>query len=195
MTHLPQALLDTVLDRLAPLLSAAANPASAREAIREMLAGYRPENANELALAAEIITLQLHTLEALGHAANPELSLNKIVRLRGSAVSLSREQHKAHRKLDQLQRARHAGIQPEQAEAPKPSPKIEKAIAVVAAERPAPLSVPNAAVKFPPLGSFDKLEAARRITENLKRKQAEHASQIAKINAATASAQAVHQAI
>ena len=182
-TAIPQAILNTILNRLAQLfLSGAAGDLTvARQAASQMLAAYNPETPYELSLAAEVISLGLHTLEALSYASNPDLSLNKILRFRGSAVSLSREQHKAQRKLDQLQRARRAGTQPQvpetQPEPSPPSPKIEKAIAAVEAERPAaPVKTP---AKFPSLQSFHKLEAARIITENLKKKQADYASQTA----------------
>jgi hypothetical protein len=176
MTHLPQAIVDTVLNGLALLFltGAAGDPTTARQAAAHMLAAYNPGTPDELSLASEIISFSFHALEALSDASNPELSLNKILRLRGSAVSLSRESHKAQRKLDQLQRARRAGSQPEQAEAPQPAPKIGKAVSVVAAERPAAQPTAKTQAKFPPLGSFHKFEAARLITETLQRKQAEH---------------------
>jgi hypothetical protein len=119
-----QAILDTVLGRLALLFltGAAGDLATAREAARQMLAAYNPETPAELSLAAEIIGFSLHALEALGQAAASDLSLNRILRLRGSAVSLSREAHKSQRKLDQLQRAR-ATQQPAEAQpAPQPEP-------------------------------------------------------------------------
>ena len=98
------AIQDTVIARLAPLFLTGANGdvAAARGAAAQMLAAHKPETPDELSLAADIISLQLHTLEALSYAATPDLSLSKIFRLRGSAVSLSRESHKAQRKLDQL---------------------------------------------------------------------------------------------
>ena len=78
----------------------------------------------------------LHALEALGYAAAPDLSLNKVLRLRGSAVSLSRESHKAQRKLDQIQRARRAGKQPDQP-AQVASPSVDRALGLVEAAREA----------------------------------------------------------
>ena len=118
-TTIPQAVLDTVLNRLALLFLAGAvgDPTAARHAAAHMLAAYNPETPDELSLASEIISFSFHALEALGDAATPELSLNKILRLRGSAVSLSRESHKAQRKLDQLQRVRSDGIQQQPTEA------------------------------------------------------------------------------
>jgi hypothetical protein len=161
----PQVILETVLNSLAAMfLAVAADVTEAREAARQLLAGYNPETPDELTLAAEIVSLQLHTLEALSHAAKPDLALNKILRLRGSAVSLSREQHKAHRKLDQLQRARRAATPPLKAE-PAP-PQLDTGKAPATTERPA--------VRPADFGSFQKREAARMITETLKKKQAEH---------------------
>jgi hypothetical protein len=106
-----QSILDTVIGRLAVLFLAGAcgDMLVARHSASQMLAAYKPETPDELGLAAEIVSLQFHTIEALSYASDPELSLNKILRLRGGAVSLSRESHKARRKLDQLQLARRAG--------------------------------------------------------------------------------------
>jgi len=119
-----KAIMDTVLSRLAPLFlaAAAADIQAAQDAARQMLAAYNAETPDELSLAAEIISLQFHALEALSDAADPDLSLNRKLRLRGSAVSLSRESHKAQRKLDQLQRARRTGTHPQPAEAELPAP-------------------------------------------------------------------------
>jgi hypothetical protein len=130
-----QAILDTVLGRLALLFltGAAGDPTTAREAARQMLAAYNPETPAELSLAAEVIGFSLHALEALGQAAAPDLSLNRILRLRGSAVSLSREAHKSQRKLDQLQRAR-ATQQPVEAH-PAPQPEPIPAVTPSDAER------------------------------------------------------------
>ena len=71
-----------------------------------MLAAYKTETEEELHLAADIVSFGFHALEALSESAAPDLPLNNKLRLRGSAVSLSRQGHKARRKLDQLQRAR-----------------------------------------------------------------------------------------
>ncbi len=119
---LPQAILDTIVAHLAILfLTAAGDDTAARSAARQMLAAYHPETAEELSLAAEIISFSFHALEALGQAANPELSLSRTIRLRGSAVSLSRESHKARRRLEQIQRARQTAAQAPQAQKPQPA--------------------------------------------------------------------------
>lgn len=113
------AILDTILGRLACLFltGAGGDKATARQAALQMLGAFNVETAEQLRLAADIISFGLHALEALSQAADPELSLNRVLRLRGSAVSLSREAHKSQRKLDQLQRARQAVAIPPLAEA------------------------------------------------------------------------------
>ena len=191
---LPQATVDAILNRLAPFYLAAAGDdmAVARDAVRQLLSDYNPETVRELNLAAETITLQMHALDALCYAATPDLSDNKVLRLRGGAVSLSREQHKAQRQLDQIQKARRAGIQLTASEPAPVSPRIEKAIAIVQAHRPAePAKAPanppvKAPASLPSPQSFDKLEAAQRFGEILQRKQAEYA---ARFGAIAASAQ------
>jgi hypothetical protein len=167
---LPAAIRDTILGRLALLfLSAAAgDPTKAHAAAIESLADYHPETASELRLAANIISFGLHALGALNQAAAPDMSLTKILRLRGSAVSLSRESHKAERRLDQLRSARNAG-HPEPREIETTPPRIEKAIALIEATRPqtpAPVW----------LKSHQQRDAAHRITENLKKNQTAHAA-------------------
>jgi hypothetical protein len=136
------AFVETVLGQLALLFLSAGDTEAARHAATRMLAAYNAETEEELSLAAEIISFRLHALEALAYAAGPDLSLNKVLRLRGGAVSLSRESHKAQRKLDQLQRARRAGKQPAQpaqvdpAAAPA-SPGIDRALGLIEAAREA----------------------------------------------------------
>ena len=203
---LPALILETLIGRLALLFLASAHGdlAAARDAARRMLAAYQPETPDELALAAEIINFSFHAMEALSQAAAPGLPLNRILRLRGSAVSLSRESHKSQRKLDQLQKARRAGqLMPAQAEPPttepspaepaQPRPAIDKAIATVEAERQTPTvqatpvqatpaqapTVQAKASAQPWTRSFQQIQAARRITENLKQNQARHQAQAA----------------
>ena len=112
------AILDTVGAHLALLFltGASGDETAARDAARATLATYAAETEEELRLAAGIISFGFHALEALSQAAAPDLSLNRVLRLRGSAVSLSRESHKAQRKLDQLQRARRAAPESQSAD-------------------------------------------------------------------------------
>jgi hypothetical protein len=181
-TTIAQAILDTVIGRLALLFlsGAAGDMAAAREAARQMLAAHSPETPDELTLAAEIVSLQLHTLEALSYASDHDLPLNKVVRLRGSAVSLSRESHKARRKLDQLQRTRRAGITaqlaeiPAEAAAPLPtSPATEKPIDQVQAAREE-IRIAKQIGGENWLDAYQKRQVANRIAENLKKNQAQH---------------------
>lgn len=195
------AILDTILARLALLFLAGADGdlPTARHAASRMLAAYHAETPDELRLAAEIISFGLHALEALGQASAEGLALNRILRLRGSAVSLSRESHKAQGKLDQLQRDRRAraseqaetavqaqAARPEQQEIPVPAP-LDTPLADASPPRPrvdAAISlVESGRETIQPFArhdgknrtkAFQPLHAAQRITENLKRNQALH---------------------
>ena len=180
---IPQAIVDTVLGLLAPLflIGAAGDKATARETAHQMLAAYNPRTPAELSLTAEIVSFSLHALEALGQAADPDLSLNRILRLRGSAVSLSREAHKSQRKLDQLQRA-HA-IQPlaEAHPSPQPEPIQDHPGTQTAGPTEAECLAARTKTKIW-LQSHSKREAAERITKNLKQNQANHAAKTASLN-------------
>jgi hypothetical protein len=150
-----------------------------------MLAAYNAETPEELRLASEIITFSFHALEALSQAAEAGLSQNKILRHRGSAVSLSRESHKSQRKLDQLQRARltPAKTQPVETAAPSPTdPETEQAVALVEFAKQAIQAAgkngdKNGGVTW--TKAFQQRQAAKRMTENLKKNQAEHQARAA----------------
>jgi hypothetical protein len=195
-----QTILDTVIGRLALLFltGACGDMIAARYAASQMLAAYYAETPDELGLAAEIVSLQFHTLEALSYASDPELSLNKILRLRGGAVSLSRESHKARRRLDQLQRARRAGTMVQATEAvskaaqPQPAPanpKIDAALGLIETARAAIETVKKTGGKNW-AQSIQKGQMAKRIADNLKKKQAEHVNLTAHLNAVAAGGQA-----
>jgi len=127
---LPAAILETILTGLAALFLAGANQdaTAARQAAYGMLDAYHPETEDELRLAASIVGFSFHALEALGQAAAPDIPLTRILRLRASAVSLSRESAKAERRLVQL---RKASQQPVPAPAAQPEPKVEKALPLI----------------------------------------------------------------
>ena len=135
-TLIDPAILDTVLGRLALLFLAGAGDdmTLARHAAGRLLIAYKVETEEELSLAAEVISFSYHALAALSQAMEPDLSLNKIIRLRGSAVSLSREGHRNQRKLDQLQRDRRAAASAPPAETTAPplatpdAPAIDQAV-------------------------------------------------------------------
>jgi hypothetical protein len=188
------AILDTVIGRIALLFLAGAggDMTAARHAAHQMLAAYNPETPDELSLASEIVSFSFHALEALSYASNPDLSLNKVLRLRGSAVSLSRESHKAQRKLDQLQRGPRTGTvaQPPEAasESPVPQPQtalarpaIDNAFSVIEAVREAVQTASRTGEKNW-TQSFQKRQTANRIAENLKKNQARHASLATPVN-------------
>jgi hypothetical protein len=139
---LPAAVLETILTRLAALFLTGANndTTAARLAASEMLSAYRPETTDQLRLAANILAFSFQALEALSQAATPDMPLTRILRLRGSAVSLSRESAKAERRLAQLQNPRQQPTRSQQPEAnpeptqPEPAqsiPKIDKAVALI----------------------------------------------------------------
>jgi hypothetical protein len=195
--NIAPATLETVIGGLALLFltGACGDMIAARHAASQMLAAFNAETPDELGLAAEIVSLQLHTLKALSDSSDPELSLNKILRLRGGAVSLSRESHKARRKLDQLQRARRAGTMAQPAEAPsdahQPAPaksNTDDALALIEIAREAIQTVQKTGGKNWSQ-SFQKRETAKRIVETLKKKQAEHAVMTARLNTEAAGAQ------
>lgn len=176
-TLISQAVLDTVLGRLALLFlsGAGADLAAARHAAADTLSAYHPETEGELNLAAGVISFSLHALEALSQACDPDLPLKVQLSLRSSAIGLSREGHKAQRKLDQLQSARRAGIpQHAAAEATAPDAQTEQAVALVELARKAIGTVSkNKGQTW--TQAFQKRELAKRITKNLQKNQALHA--------------------
>jgi hypothetical protein len=136
-TTIPAAIIETILTRLAVLFltGAAGDMTAARDAASQMLAAYHPETLEELTLAASIIGFSFQALEALSQAADPDKSLTRIIRLRGSAVTLSRESTKAATQLAQFQKSRQqpSPAQPEtQPEPAQPAPKAEPAVIAVA---------------------------------------------------------------
>jgi hypothetical protein len=187
-TIVPAVVLDTIIGRLAILFLFTANGdvAAAHDAAAQMLAAYNPETEDELCLAAKIISFGFHALEALSQAAVPDLPLTKILRLRGCAVSLSWESHKAQRKLDQLQRDRRAGIQPQPRAAksadtvPTPSSaQIDKALALIEETRQEMMVAGNTGARTGGMTwtqAYQHRQTAKRIAENLKKNQAVYAA-------------------
>jgi hypothetical protein len=150
----PAAILETVLSGLAALFLAGANGdiAAARQAASQMLDAYHPRTEDEFRLAANIIGFSFQALEALGQAAAPDLPLTRAMRLRGSAVSLSREAARAERRLAQLRKQAAAAEIGAAA-----SPKIEQA------SPPLPLApIPPVSIKTP--GKIARAAEAKGIT-------------------------------
>ncbi|HEX2943654.1 MAG TPA: hypothetical protein VHO91_21540 [Rhodopila sp.] len=129
MTAFPDiapAFLEEVLLFLVPMFmhGAAGDAAAARHAALSALAAYDPQTEQELRLAAEITSLGFSMLEALAQSANPDLSINAVLRLRGNANALHRSAHQCQRVLDRLRSQRTNPTQPEQAlEVPATPPR------------------------------------------------------------------------
>ncbi len=195
--NLPAAITQTILAQLAPLFlnGAGGDPTAARHAASRTLAAYQPETPSELRLAANIISFSFHALEALAQATTPDMSLNKILRLRGSAVSLSRESEKAQRRLDRLQQARRQGIQPspadtqnadtqnahtqnahiQNAEAPQ-DPRIDKALALI--QDTGAIAATAKANNLTWTQAYEQRQRDARIAAGLKRAEARAAAQV-----------------
>jgi len=137
MSIIPPAILDTILANLTLIFLAGAqgDETAARNAAAQMLAAYSPETAAELRLAANIVSFSFHALEALSQSATPDMPLTRVLRLRGSAVSLSRESHKAERRLEQVQKGRRDGIPAQSEPVVQSTPVADKALDLIADTR------------------------------------------------------------
>jgi hypothetical protein len=192
---LPAVMLETILTRLAPLFlaGAAGDMTVALQAAAQMLTAYDPRTGDELRLAANIVGFSFQALEALSQSATPDMQLTRILRLRGSAVSLSRESHKAQRRLDQLQKARREGIPAQPAETQpepaQPEPRTERAIDLIEDTRTI-----AAAAKAPGVTwtqAYEQSQRDKRIAASLKRAEDRVAAQA---NIATLGAISAHRA-
>ena len=175
---LPAAVLETILTHLAALFltGAGGDMIAAREAAAQMLSAYHPETEDELHLAANVISFSFQALEALAQAATPDIPLTRTLRLRGSAVSLSRESHKAQRRLDKLQTARRAGIPAKiQAEPAQPEAKIEKALDLIKDTRTVTVAAKAQGLTW--TQAYEQRQRAARIAAGLKRAEARVAAQ------------------
>jgi hypothetical protein len=164
----PAAVLETILPRLALLFltGARGDMEAARQATRQMLTAYHPETEEELCLAAHIVGF---SFQALGRGAGPDTPVNRMLRLRSGAVSLSREANKAERRLTQLQKARKQAPAETRLESAPQSPKI--AVALV----PVPTAKPSSPTWTQ---SYDDRQRELRIAASLKRAEARMAAQI-----------------
>ncbi|MFO1024838.1 MAG: hypothetical protein U1E70_06630 [Acetobacteraceae bacterium] len=104
---IPDAIVETILLRLLTLFLSGADgdAAAARAAALHMLGSFRPTDEQQLCLAADIVSFELHALEALRQSDEPDIPAAQILRLRGGAVSMNREAHRARQELQRLQRA------------------------------------------------------------------------------------------
>ena len=190
---LPGAILETILTRLGALFlaGAAGDMTAARQAAAQMLSAYHPETEDELRLAANIVGFSFQALEALGQAATPDMPLTRILRLRGSAVSLSRESHKAQRRLDKLQTARRQGIPAETRPEPaQPEPKIERALDLIETTRTIAVAAKTKGLTW--TQAYEQRQRDTRIAASLKRAEARVAAQA---NTAALAALSDHRAV
>ena len=100
------AIFDKILAFLAPLFLVAATDdiGAAQEAAGAMLASYNPRTNRELRFAALSIAFAFGALETLSKAADPDLALNQVLRLRGNANALNRSAQQNEVRLEKLQK-------------------------------------------------------------------------------------------
>jgi hypothetical protein len=100
------AIFDKILAFLAPLFLVAATGdiGAAQEAASAMLASYNPRTNREMRFAALSIAFAFGALETLSKAADPELALNQVLRLRGNANALNRSAQQNESRLEKLQK-------------------------------------------------------------------------------------------
>jgi hypothetical protein len=100
------AIVDKILVFLAPLFLGAMvdDIATARQVASTTLASYGAQTDPELRLVALIIAFSFGALDALGRAANPDLPMNQVLRLRGNANALNRAAQQNENRLDKLRR-------------------------------------------------------------------------------------------
>jgi hypothetical protein len=175
-TERPDPILETILGHLALLFlpGAGGNLEAAKQAAVSLLAAYQPDSEDELRLAAQIVGFSFHALEALSQASTDDKPLTRVLRLRGSAVSLSRESHKAQRRLDELQKARRQGTEIP-AEPPLPNPTAEKALDLITDTKKVAALAKASGVTWSQ--AYQQRQRATRIAENLKKNQARHTAQ------------------
>src|SRR6185437_9692475 len=128
LADLPKAFLQTILHQITLLLlqGAHGDMEAARHAAAATLSAYGPQTEAELRLAARIVSFSLQAIEALAQAADPEIPLTRVLRLRTGAVSLSREAAKAERRLEQVREARQQNTTEDTEPLPVPvSPHID----------------------------------------------------------------------
>ena len=95
---------DRLLAFLTPLFQSTrtSQPDLARQAARDSLASYGARTNRELRLAALSIAFSFGALDALSRAANPDLALNQVTRLRGNANALNRAAQQNENRLEKL---------------------------------------------------------------------------------------------
>jgi hypothetical protein len=168
--------LDTIIAPLVPWFLTAANGdmKAARHTVISMLASYNVATEEELRLAAEIVSFSFGTLAALSKSMEPDLPLNAVLRLRGSANASQRSKHQCQRVLDRLRKERRMALAApkQQPEAPHLPPDQAATIQATAQAsgpvQPAPTQ-PHPEFNL----SRQQRRAVERAVEKAHRKQAE----------------------
>ena len=169
--------LETIIARLTPwfLHAACGSLQAAREAALSMLASYDVRTEEEIRLAAEIASFGFDALDALGRSMDPDLPLNAVLRLRGSASSLHRSAHQCQRALDRLreQRGTTEAMPAQPVATAEPAANAEPAPRqAVDASEPSPSAAPSR----PEVAlSRQQRRAMQRAAEKARRQQAEQA--------------------
>jgi hypothetical protein len=130
------AIFDKILAFLAPLFLVAATGdiGAAQEAASAMLASYDPRTNRELRFAALSIAFAFGALETLSKAADPELALNQVLRLRGNANALNRSAQQNEARLEKLQKQPPVEIETAATEATPDAPAEALPVSTAAAD-------------------------------------------------------------
>ena len=109
-TIIAQAVLDKIIALLVPLFltDGHGDQVTARQAAISLLDDYNTETEEELRLAAEIISFGFGALDFLGQSMAPDLTMNAVLRLRGSANPQHRSANQCQRTLDKLRKERRS---------------------------------------------------------------------------------------
>lgn len=134
------AVLDRILALLAPLFLSAVggDAAAARDAANALLASYEPRTNRELRFAALAIAFSFGALDALSRSADPALTLNQVLRLRGNANALNRAAQQNETRLDKRSPQPETAAPEETPDLPASS-EIEDLVAFVRPAAAAPM--------------------------------------------------------
>lgn len=188
------AVLDKIIGFLAPLFLEApeGDITAARETAQATLASYEARNNRELRLAALAIAFGFGALDALSRAADRDMALNQVMRLRGNANALNRAAVQNENRLEKLRRqpAEDPAAEPEPDAADEQLPASSATPDLIAfacsaltsmmgratpaTPQPALQATPQAAPRAAPL-SRQQRRAAERQAEKVRRSLAEAA--------------------
>ncbi len=124
----PVTITDAVLAKLvaflAPLFvdAAGGDTAAARQTAASVLASYNARTDTELRFVALIVAFSFAALDALSRSADPTLTTNQVLRLRGNANALNRAAQQNQTRLEDLRRQAAQETPEPSAELPPESP-------------------------------------------------------------------------